>query len=61
MENVENLMVGVAADLVLIVDKASMEVFPFYEIGEKPFVVRENVPEPVELTFLVSVDADLVA
>ena len=54
-------MVGVAADLVLIVDKASMEVFPFYEIGEKPFVVRENVPEPVELTFLVSVDADLVA
>ncbi len=61
LETVENLMVGVAANLVVPVDESLMDVLSFDELRHEASVVYKNGPEPFCLRFLFTEYVNLVA
>ena len=61
MEAVEYLVVGVAADLVLIVNEAPVQILSDDEFGEQASVSRQNRAQSFTLGLFLAVDQDFVA
>ena len=61
METVEYFVVGVAANLVLLVYESVVDILALYEVGYKASVLGKNRQDTVQLGFLFAVDVNLVA
>ena len=56
METVEYFVVGVAADLVLLVYESVVDILALYEVGYKASVLGKNRQDTVKLRFFFAVD-----
>ena len=60
VESVEYLVIGVAANLVLGVDEAVVDVLPLNELGDEASVLDEDGAHPFQLRLLLAVNVHFV-
>ena len=61
MKTVEDFVVGITADVVLVVDEPRMDVLPFDKLRQqRMFILQHDRTEALQLGFFLAVDIDLI-